>query len=58
MNSGQIKSLIENSNEPLLFTDYLKDWEMLKWSLQDWESKMGVKKLEFRSKTFVTTTVC
>lgn len=58
MNSDQIKSILENSNEPLLLTGYLKDWKMLKWSLHDWELKIGDKILEFRSNTFVKTRVC
>jgi hypothetical protein len=42
-----MKNLILNSSEPILFRRKL-DWKLLTWSLEDWDTILQDKELNFR----------
>lgn len=51
-----MKYLTENFHEPIIFSD-LNDWNILKWTLKDWETKLGDEKLTFRKNNFIKSKV-
>lgn len=45
--SSEIKSLILNSKEPLIFRKYL-NWELVNWNLEKWQNLLQKENLVFR----------
>lgn len=42
-----LKDVTRLSKEPLIFHDFIK-WDVLKWNLEDWRTKLGDQPLQFR----------
>lgn len=52
-----IKSIVENSSEPLIFNGFIDDWKLLKWSLNDWETKLNNELFTYRKNEFIKSKV-
>lgn len=53
---SEIKSIITNSKEPLIFHNLLK-WDILKWNLVDWNKNLGKEELQVRCGKILRTSV-